>query len=321
MEIVLFALVVLRLAQGRPGWATDAAAALIFAAASLIIESGLLIWVVIVAGRLSGLRGISRRGVIVSLLLCGYSVLRIFVFSTGLPAIDERSSGFLLQVLEVNELTERFGQNPLPFYAYNVLASVFSVLFSEPRAGLMIALSGYLTGDLARWSLVAIVSSSITTILIVTAAVSSWRDRESRDDADRLYVVFAGVLVANAFLSYGYLKDDVVNVAGAFYALASYAAVRRFLRARAVSGRVTTAIVCAALLIASTGWAMRTAGLHYSLRYAAFKTRNDWVAPSARSMETPEARSVTLRLRRDALDQRGVAPRFYPAWQARWFEE
>ena len=322
LEIVLFTLVVLNLAQGRPSWIADAAAGLIFTAAALVIESGLLIWVVIVAARLSGLRGISRRGIVlVSLLLCGYAYLRMFAFSTGLPALDERSSGFLLRMFEPDELLERFGQNPLPFYAYNVFASVLTVLFSEPRAGVMVAANGYLRGEVVPWVLVAIVSSSITTILILVAAVSSWRDRASRDGPDRLYFVFAAVLVANAVLSYGYLKGDIVSVAGAFYALAAYAAVRRFMRAGAFTGRITTAVVCAALLIASAGWATRTAGLHYSLRYVAFKTRNDWTVVPAEFMQTPETRAMTERLRQDALQRRAVAPRFEPAWQARWFEE
>ena len=93
------------------------------------------------------------------------------------------------------------------------------------------------------------------------------------------------------------------------------------MQAGAFTGRVTTAVLCAALLIASAGWATRTAGLHYGLRYAAFKTRNDWALAPTCWMETPEARAVTERLRQDALEQRAVAPRFYPAWQARWFEE
>ena len=223
-------------------------------------------------------------------------------------------------MLEADELLERFGQNPLPFYAYNVVASALTVLFSEPREG-VIAAGNYFRGDLAPWSLVAIVSSSITTILILGAAVSSWRDRASRDDTDRLYFIFAAVLVANAVLSYGYLKGDIVSVAGAFYALAAYAAVRRFTRAGAFTGRVTTAVLCATLLIASAGWATRTAGLHYSLRYAAFKTRNDWTVVPAEWMQTPETRAVAERLRQDALEQRAVAPRFEPAWQGRWFEE
>ena len=293
-----------------------------FAAGALVVESGLLIWVVIVAARLSGMRGISRRGVtIVSVLLCTYAYLRFAVFSTGMPMIDERSSGFFLGVLEPDDIQQRFGDNPLPFYAYNVMASALSVLFTEPRAGLLVAVSGYLDGNLQPWVVVAVVSSVATTVLIAIGAIATWRDRENRDDASRLYFIAAAVIAANAVLSYGYLKDDILSIAGVFYALAAYVAVRRFIRAGAAMQLVTATVVCALMLVASTGWAMRTAGLHYNLRYMAFKTRNEWARAPERWMQTPQARAVTERLRKDALERTGVAPRFYPPWETRWFEE
>ena len=322
LEVMLFGLLALNLAQGRTGWFADAAAALIFTAAALILESGLLVWIVIVAARASGLRGISRRGVmLVSLLLGIYVALRVFVFSTGLPAVDERSSGFFLRVLDADELRERFGQNALPFYLYNVVASTLTVLFSEPRGGQMTAAAQYLSGGLVPWVAVAIVSSAVTTLLIAFAAVSSWRDRAGRDGPDRLFLIFALVLAANAALSFSYAKDDVMSFAGAFYALAAYAAVRRLIRRAPIASRGIAMAICAGLLIASTGWAIRTSGLHYNLRYMAFKVRNEWAVVPGRWMQTPEARAVAGRLRQDALAQRVVAPRFYPAGQVRWFEE
>src|SRR6266540_901629 len=46
LEIVLLCLIALNLAQSRGGWWIDAAASVTLAAASLILESGLLVWVV-----------------------------------------------------------------------------------------------------------------------------------------------------------------------------------------------------------------------------------------------------------------------------------
>lgn len=322
LETVLFALIALRLSQGRPGWIADAAAALIFAAGALIVESGLLIWVVIVSARLSGMRGISRRGIVlVSALLCVYAYFRFVVFSTGMPAVNERSSGFFLGVLEAADIQQRFGDHPLPFYAYNIAAAVLSVLFSEPRAGQLIAANAYVNGELAPWMVVAVLSSTVTTAVILIGAVASWRDRTAADDADRLYCIAAAVIVANAVLSHVYLKDDILSIAGAFYALAAYAAVRRVVRTGMVTNRIAATVLAALVFVASAGWGIRTAGLHYNLRYMAFKTRNEWSAPPARGMQTPERRIVTEQLRRDALRRPGVAPRFYPAWQMRWFEE
>ena len=113
-----------------------------------------------------------------------------------------------------------------------------------------------------------------------------------------------------------------MSVAGAFYALAGYAAVRRLLDRAPQAGTAARMVLCGALAIAAAGWAVRTMGVHYSLRYEAFKVRNEWAAePEAQYLATPAARTVTERLRQDALEQRAVAPRFYPRWQERWFEE
>lgn len=323
LEIMLFALIALRLAQGRPGWVRDAAATVTFCAAALIVESGLLIWVVLVAAWLSGMRGVSRRGLaVISVLLLGYAYARIAALSTGLPTVDERSSGFLLGVLEPDELRARFGENPWPYFAYNVGASILTVLFAEPRAGVWVTLRAYLESDIWPWMVVAVISSAATTAIIVTGVVSSWRDRAGRDAVDRFFLISAAVLAANAVLTYGFLtRDDLMSLAGAFYALAAYAAVRRLLLRAGGLRPVAAVIVFAALIVASTGWAIRTAGLHYSLRSTAFKTRNDWTTVPDRWSATPEWRVVTERLRQDALERRVVAPRFEPRWITRWFEE
>jgi hypothetical protein len=185
----------------------------------------------------------------------------------------------------------------------------------------MVATAQYLEGELRPWAVVAVVSSLLTTILIAVGAVWSWRRRAHAEDADRFFVIFAAVLAANVVMSYAYTKDDIVSVAGAFYALAAYAAVRRLIDGSAGARTLVVIATSAVLLVASTGWAIRTAGLHYNLRSIAFTTRNDWAAAPARWMQTPETRAVTERLRLDALQHRVLAPRFYPPWQARWFEE
>ena len=322
LEIMLFALIALRLAQGKPGWLPDTAAALLLAVGALVVESGLLIWVVIVAAWLSGMRGISTRGlVLVTLLLCGYAYWRFVVIASGVPTLDERSSAVWLRVLNPEEINARFGGNPMQFFGYNIAAAVLSVLLSEPRAGLWVTVRAYLDSELWPWMVVALVCSTVTTALIITAAISSWRDRAGRDGSDRFYFIAVAVIAANAVLTYGYLKNDLMSLAGCFYALAAYAAVRRLLRRSSGMRPLTVAVLGVLLLTASAGWAVRTAGLHYSLRYAAFKNRNEWAAVPERWLDRPEWRPVTERLRTDALGRRGVAPRFFPTWQARWFEE
>jgi hypothetical protein len=129
------------------------------------------------------------------------------------------------------------------------------------------------------------------------------------------------VIAANCVLTYSYLKDEILVAAGVFYAIMAYVAVRRLIRAGSAGQAAAAVALGAVLLIASSGWVVRTAGLHYGLRTAAFKTRNDWVSVPERWMATPEWRAVSERLRADALDRRVVAPRFEPRWETRWFEE
>ena len=45
-------------------------------------------------------------------------------------------------------LHARFGADPLPFYLYNVVTSVLSVLFSEPDRGVFQTVRTWLAGDM-----------------------------------------------------------------------------------------------------------------------------------------------------------------------------
>ena len=150
LEIALLCLVVLNLAQSRGGAWADIGAALTFAVAALTLESGLLVWLVAVAAWAVGWRGISMRGlVLMTAILIGYGYLRFVYLATGVPSLTERSSGYLFRMLEPQEIERRFGAQPLWFYAYNVLASMGSVLFSEPRSGVFAATSAGLNRQAA----------------------------------------------------------------------------------------------------------------------------------------------------------------------------
>ena len=92
-----------------------------------------------------------------------------------------------------------------------------------------------------------------------------------------MIVVFVAVLAANATLSFAYTKDEIVSVAGVFYALAAYAAVRDAV-SKGVSLRPGPSMVCGLFLCAlATGWSVRAVGVHYVLRSQAVKHQIDWV--------------------------------------------
>jgi hypothetical protein len=66
--------------------------------------------------------------------------------------------------------------------------------------------------------------------------------------------------------------------------------------------------------------------VHYQLRYAAFKTRNDWVEVLREDKQDgwphdPGELALTRRLRGEALERRTTSPSFMPRWGDRYWVE
>lgn len=325
LEIVVLCLLVLNLARSRGGWLIDVAAVASFVVASLTLESGVLVWVVVVTAWACGLRGISRYGIGATTVLFGmYLSARFWI---GLPGVEAHSSGFLLSIPDSHELLQRFGGDPTPFYAYNVAVSIMSVLFSEPRAGVFELVRAWSEGDVPPRLYVAVISSVLTTLLIagVVAARLLGRGPRTRTADDQLFVLFAAVLLANGVVSYAYTKDEIVSIAGAFYALVAFAAVRAVLDSSPTPLRGAVHVsLCLVLCAVATLWAFRSAGVHHALRVQAFKHRNDWarLAETTPAAATPDpGAALAEQLRREAIDMRGPTPDLLGRWPDRWWGE
>jgi hypothetical protein len=329
LEIAVFCLLALVLVQSRGGWWADVAAAAVFVVASLTLESGLLVWVILVAGRVVGLRGVSVAGlIVVTVLLGGYMYLRFGVLGTGAPGLDERASGFWTGTLERDELVRRFGDRPAPFYAYNVVASAMSVLFSEPRAGTFIVprqLS--LTGEVLPGTMLNVASSALTTLGMLILAVHrrrAWMARQFTS-SDQLLIVAGAVIAANAAISYAYTKDETMSVAGVFYALAAFAATRETIAWAAPRRWPARLIVAVLLLGVGSAWAWRAVGLHYNLRWVTYYaaeewvTVDEWLAEQHSTPRTAVGRQRVEQLRADAIDRYIPQREFLPKWAERWY--
>ena len=325
LEILVFCLLTLNLARSRGGIWVDAAAALIFAVAALTLESGLLIWVVAAAAWAVGWRGISARGlVLMTALLLGYVYVRFVHFSSGVPTLTERSSGYLLSVLEPSELQQRFGAQPLVFYSYNVATSAVSVLFSEPQAGVFETVRAWLDDRLLPRVVLPVATSVVTTGLIIWTAMRRAVRWRPLDDTARFILVCLAVLGANAALSFAYTKNEIMSPAGAFYALAAFGAMRDGLLTAATMRRAARGAFALLLCVLAVGWTIRSAGVHYLLRSQAIKHQADWVAlPGDRQRNgewpsDPAERQLILQLRADAV--RFALPNTrvdHPEWPAR----
>ena len=274
----ILALAVACLARGEPRWWKGVLAALIVAIGAVTIESGLLIGVVAIACWMVGWRGISGSGVVaVLVVLAAYFYVRFGVLEIPSPALDERSAGWWLERLEPDELLARFGDNPLPFYAYNVMASALDVLLSEPRSGSWLIARSWIEDNVRPWHYVHLVSSLLVTGALLAALVPTlgrWRTR-ALDDRDRFVLVAFIMVAANSVMSFGYVKDEVLSVGAVFYAGGAFA-VLASLADRVNGGGIRRIVVIVMLLSASVLWTSRAAGTFFSLQASAFKVSNDW---------------------------------------------
>ena len=350
LESVLGCLLALNLAQSRGSVWTDVAAAVTFVIASLTVESGVLVWVVIVAAWACGLRGVTWRGVsAVTVLLASYLGARL-ALSIAMPGLDVgRDSGFGTRMLEAGELARRFGADPIWFFGYNVGTSILSVLFSDPDRGVFHTVRTWLDGEMPARLYLPVVTSAITTALIVCVGVARWRGRAPEMSAlsTQLFRIFVAVLIANAIVSYAYTKHEIISVAGAFYAFAAYVAVRHAidiggphdgsggpkdgsggLKAAGYQvGAIGRAALCVLLGSLACAWAFRSAGVHHMLQTQAFRERVEWarldperIAERGYPSDAP-ARALTAQLRREALDLRIANINEAPAWADDWWGE
>lgn len=302
-------------------WWHDALAAVLFVFAALTVESGLLVCVIVAGAFVLGARGVSRAGIALQVvLLAAYFVLRYGALHVGSPSLGERSSGFGFGMLEPSQMQARFGAGPWLFYLYNVATSALSVLASEPRAGVWRLVRGVVDGPLEPAMVVNVAASIGATGLLAWFAWSrraAWRARTLTRD-DRIVLLFGGVLAANALMSYAYTKDVIMSPAGAFYALAVYAAARH--AAAAVPWRAAHLNVLAvtAAAVASGAWAVREAGACANLRQAALTVRNEWayadegLGEQHIDVSGPGAAALKMQLSDDAIWRHPAPPPLLP---------
>jgi hypothetical protein len=278
LTILLCCAAAVALSSSAPRWWTTPAAIALLVVSALTVESGLLVWVILVAGYLLGWRGVSRAGVVgLCGALAGYFVLRFLVFGNGLPGLSERDSGFGFERRTPMELQAMFGGNRLPFYAYNVMASLLSVLAGEPRDGVVELVKSVADGQANPALLVGFVASVLATAVIVRYA---WVRRgawmvQAFTHGDRLVILFLIVLAANAAISFGYTKDIIMSPAGLLQAAAVFVAVRDLV-GRSPASSVRRIGVAVALLLLSTTWGIRAIGLHAALDRTAGSVREQW---------------------------------------------
>lgn len=310
------------IAFARHRWWSDAAAACLFIVAALTVESGLLVWVILVGAYLMGLRGVSRGGVAVLVgLLAIYFWMRFGLLDVGVPGLLARDAGFGFERYDAAELNEMFGGRPYGFYAYNVLSSILTVLFAEPRNGVWQLTNGLVQRAPEPAFVVNVMASVLATGLVCRFA---WKRRHAwmarrLDRADQLVVLFTIVLAANAVISYAYTKDVIVSPAGMFFAAAVFVGCRDLVEdlARRRTGLAWTMAFFAML---SCAWAIRAVGIHAGLADTSVRVREEWAYVDDRlaawGYDTLSPRELALKqqLQDDAVLHHPANPQLREKW-------
>ena len=304
---------------------SDAPVLVLLVWALLTNELGLLLWVCIAGGYLVGFRGVSRNAVIAATALVAiYFYVRFLQLHVGTPGLNERSSGFGFRVRSADELVQMFGRNRVPFYAYNVVASVLSVLFSEPRAGVFAFTRDLLTSKLQSGSVVAVATSLLSTGVMIWFIARRWRRwlRWELRYEDQIFLLSGAVILANAVISFPYVKDVIMNIASVFYGLALCMALRALMEVIAVPRiGIERAVLASALLaLVSVGWTIRAASFYADMRLRAYKAQVDWVfvdqwlRDQRVALNTPRQRELVEQLSTQMIAMR--VPKVYlePVW-------
>ena len=321
LTVLIYTLLAANLIMSRHRWWNDVLGVVLFLVSALTIESGLLVWVILVGGRLAGAKGVSRAAVLVlAALLAGYFILRFPVLGVGAPDLMERSSGFGFRILDPPQLAERFGSNPLGFYLYNIVSSAMSVLLSEPAGGVFRLTQQTLRRDfdVAAWisPIASLCAAGLVSIFVWRRRRAYFAWRLDRDD--QLMALFVMVLAANAVISYPYTKDVVMSPAGAFLAVVVFAAARHTLAwLPGVTSSRMAMIVLAGLVLTGATWGIRVTGTHLSLRRGAFVERNEWayaeISLAEDGVVLTDADKILFRtLRDDALFRHPAPPPLDP---------
>lgn len=326
-EVGICVLAVLVLAQHPPRWFFAPLVCVLLVLALSVIESGAMVWVTVVCCAAAGLRGITRSTVAATTaLLAGYFVLR-YALDIASPGIGGHGSGFGATFYSAEELTQRFGAHPLGFMAYNVAGGLASLLLSEPRQGVYSLAIAWRDGAVHPILAINVASSIATTALLAWYGVTRLRaGRAAWSDRDRVFAAASAVMIANAALTVAYIKDEIMSPGGLCYALAAFIACAALLDTLPRRAAIASVAIVALLTLDAALWTFRAAGVHYVLRYAAFKTRNDWVEvlrEDKRADWPDDARelAITKRIRDEAILRRVASPTFMPRWADRYWVE
>jgi hypothetical protein len=298
------------------------------ACALLLLESGVVLVPLVFVLRLMKAPGVTWRGVALTVATAvAYIAIRRAGGSGGLPGIYT-DTGLGFGTASIQELQDTFQNAVWMLWLYNSIATLFTVLFSEPRQGVFSFVRMLLEGGGRPWMWQHVLSSTLMTAAIA-ATLMFVRPFAARD---RLLIAVGFVLLlVGSGLGFLYTRDRIALTAGLGYVVLVYVAIAQLVeRTAPVSatwGRhpaprwpdVTRSYAVTAL-VAGLGvlWTCRALETHFHLRDAAWEAHMEWKNQySDKPAGTPG--SVVEQLRGVAL-QPTPDPRAEAEWTHLYFE-
>lgn len=280
--------------------------------ALLLLESGgLIVAVTLVLWRMRapGASGRAVAGMVIAAAI--YTAVR-FGFGHQAAASTYTETGLGFGDVDAARLAQIFAQAPGLLWIYNVVASLLTVLTSEPRAGKYRFVEALLHGRVPVWMYLHVITSLVTTGVVAyalrTSTIPQARDRQ-------IAAVGLTLLAIGSALGFLYTRDRIALWAGIGYAMLVYVGVATVLERR----RQILATACVALVAA--GWFIRTGEAYFHLRDAAWENRLEWTTryEELGGYTRPQTDMLEL-LREQAIARVPDDPRRDPAWTYRWFE-
>jgi hypothetical protein len=241
-------------------------------------EQGLVLVPVVLAAWWIGAPGGHRRtALVLAAATVAYLVMRLATSGTWNRFEQDIAIGFTQ--IPGAEANVRFSESFLWVYAYNVLSTVSNILFSEPSRGRFGIVERIVSGSVAPWALIQLLTSVATTVLI-----GRWGARVVRRDRQggwtsesRLLVVTVVAVAASGALGFNYSRDRLGGMAVVFYALAAFHALRMVLvDTTRLAGRARVAAAIALALLAG-GWQLRAMGTIQQAQVMSATSRLEWM--------------------------------------------
>ena len=279
------------------------------------IELGLLLPPMLVSLWWAGAPGVQRRDVAWGLSGVALYVIVRAIFSPAgvdVPWISTES-GFGLGQIDPEGFSNTFGRMPFLFWVYNVMASLMTVLFSEPRDGTFEFIRSLSAGTTQPWQWIQIATSLATT----SAGIVVLTRRRLEGHQRQLLVLGCVLLLSNSLLGFLYARDRVSLAAGAGYALLVFLTASSLVE----SGRYRRMGAVGLLVLLLAGWTWRSAESMLSVRDHAFESYSDWILrhDPERPRGVPDP-TLLRRLYVASIASPPPDPRCAPEWTRRYFQ-